>query len=105
MTPNLYDAWLTAGNNLQPIGDWLTVHWLHLAILAAGLAFATWALRRWIRGGLRDYRTLNDRVAADRITRFEDRPEPGTPGADDDLLDQCKQILRATENRKENKKP
>ena len=100
MTPDLHAAWLTAGNNLQPIGDWLTAHWVPLAILAALLVAAAWAIRKHIRGGI-DYRTRNDRTAAHRITRTEDRPEPGQPGHDNQLLRQCNQILAATENRKE----
>lgn len=91
MTPDLYDAWLTAGNNLQPIGDWLAANWGWITGILAGV-LAAWALARHIRNGLDDYRTINDRAAADRITHSEDRPEPGTPGADTDLLAQCHAI-------------
>lgn len=82
----LHEAFLTAGNNLQPIGDWITVNWLPLTILAAALTFAAWALRRFIRGGLRDYRTHNDRVMADRYTRHRPTPEQQQPGNDLHLL-------------------
>jgi hypothetical protein len=46
MNPDLYGAWLTAGNNLQPIGDWLGRNWIWLgaAVVAAGVAW--WALRK-----------------------------------------------------------
>jgi hypothetical protein len=46
MNVDLYGAWLTAGNNLQPVGDWLIGHWIWLvaAVVAAGVAW--WALRR-----------------------------------------------------------
>ena len=46
MTVDLYEAWLTAGNNLQPVGDWIGAHsvWIVAAAVAAGAAW--WALRR-----------------------------------------------------------
>lgn len=46
MTVDLYAAWLTAGNNLQPVGAWLGARWIGLtvAVVAAGVAW--WALRR-----------------------------------------------------------
>jgi hypothetical protein len=92
MTPDLYDAWLTAGNNLQPIGDWFAAHWPGLAILAAGLAAVAWSIRSFIRASHDDQRTRNDRAMAQRITRFEPRPEPGQPGQDQQLLQQCHAI-------------
>lgn len=101
MTPDLYDAWLTAGNNLQPLGDWLAAHWFGVTALAAGVTFCVWAIRRHIRRGLDDYRTVNDRAAADRLASNQDRPEPGTPGHDSELLAQCNQILAADTARKE----
>jgi hypothetical protein len=88
MTPDLYDAWLTAGNNLQPIGDWLAAHWPPLAILAALLAFAAWAIRRYIRGGT-DYRTRNDRVMARRYATYRPTPERQQPGTDRQLYLDC----------------
>lgn len=99
--PDLYGAWLTAGNNLQPIGDWLTTHWLGLAMLTGGLTLVAWSVRSYIRASHDDQRTRNDRARAQRITRTQDRTEPGMPGHDDQLLQQCHQILHATENRKE----
>ncbi len=91
-TPDVYGAWLTAGNNLQPVGDWLADHWIGLAILAAGLAAVAWSVRAFTRSAHADQRTRNDRAAAQRITRFEDRPEPPTPGDDEQLLRQCHDI-------------
>ncbi|MCX4809052.1 hypothetical protein OG601_47040 [Streptomyces sp. NBC_01239] len=46
MNPDLYAAWLTAGNNLQPVGAWIGRNWIWLAaaVVAAGVAW--WALRR-----------------------------------------------------------
>ena len=87
MTPDLYDAWLTAGNNLQPIGDWVAAHWLPLATLVATLAFAIWVLRRIARGT--DYRTRNDRLMADRYARYRPTPEQQQPGHDHQLYLDC----------------
>lgn len=36
-----------------------------------------------------DYRTRNDKAAAQRITRHEPRPEPGQPGRDVGLYLDC----------------
>jgi hypothetical protein len=91
MNPDLYGAWLTAGNNLQPVGAWLAGNWWWLAATAAAV-FAAWALRRFIRSGLDDYRACNDRIAADRITHTQDWPEPPAPGCDQLLLDACNDI-------------
>lgn len=81
MTPDLYGAWHTAG-------DWVIAHWPHLAAAATVAAFA-WAVTRFIRRGHDDYRTSNDRAAADRIVAVEPRPEPGMPGKDDGLYLDC----------------
>lgn len=49
MTPDLYGAWLTAGNNLQPVGAWLTTNWPNLAIAVSigsiGIGIIRWSLR------------------------------------------------------------
>lgn len=81
MNPDLYGTWLTAG-------DWVGAHWLGLAAALAAAVFA-WAVTRFIRCGRDDYRTCNDRAAADRIVAVEPRPEPGMPGSDNTLLEQC----------------
>lgn len=63
-----------------------------LVVLTA-LVGAGWAARglyRTVREP--DYRTRNDRAAAQRITRLQPRPEPGQPGTDDRLLDACRAI-------------
>jgi hypothetical protein len=76
MNPDLYGAWLTAGNNLQPVGAWLGRNWIWLgaAVMAAGIAW--WALRRELR------------AAGDQVTAI--LAEPATQntdwGTDDELL-------------------
>ena len=47
-TPDLYGAWLTAGDNLQPIVGWIGAHWWLIPVLAAA-AFAAWAIGRELR--------------------------------------------------------
>ena len=66
MNPNLYDAWLTAGNTLQPVGDWIVAHWPGLAASTAALAFAWWALRRTIRA--------TDQPARNAASTREEKP-------------------------------
>lgn len=54
-TPDLYGAWLTAGNNLQHAGTWLADHlaWLTVAalLLTAGITHRI-RTRRTLRHGL-----------------------------------------------------
>lgn len=85
MTPDLYGAWLTAGNNLQPVGTWLTHNWMWLAV-AAAFPFAIWALVEAVGD---DYRTCNDKRAARRITHGQPHPETPEPGTDVDLYLDC----------------
>jgi hypothetical protein len=77
MTPNLYGAWLTAGDNLQPYGAWLAHNWPNLAI-AASIAYIGYRIIRW---SLRDTRYLP--AAPDNV-----------PPHDDDLLIVCRRIHR-----------
>ncbi len=49
-TPDLYAAWLTAGDRLQPIGGWLANNWPNLAI-AVSLAVVAWRILRWATRG------------------------------------------------------
>lgn len=88
MTRDLYAAWLTAGNNLQPVGEWLATGgaWLPILTVAAVIIWRTWRVRP------RDDQRARDQVMARRITRFEDRPEPQAPGTDELLLKQCQDI-------------
>jgi len=73
MNPDLYGAWLTAGNNLQPLGDWLIGHWIGLTAAAVAAGAAWWALRKASR-------------QVDRILRDEPA-EPDTEwGVRDELL-------------------
>lgn len=58
MTPDLYGTWLTAGNNLQLIGDWLAAHWPGLTASAAALTFAAWAIRRALRDANQHVNTI-----------------------------------------------
>jgi hypothetical protein len=67
---------------------WIADHWSQLAALAlaaAVLLVLCWALRG------DDYRTRNDRTAAQRAV-CGPRPEPGEPGSDEALLDACNQL-------------
>jgi hypothetical protein len=75
MTPDLYGAWLEAGDRLQPVGDWLGRNGINLAVAVVLFAFAAWAIRR----SLRDASRRVDDILADR-------PEPRQPGTDDGLL-------------------
>ena len=84
MNPDLYGAWLTAGDRLQPVGDWALTHWDWLALPAIAV-FAAWAIWKCLPHGAA-YHSPNDAAAARRITRYEPRPEPGQPGHDDGLL-------------------
>lgn len=43
---DVYGAWLTAGNNLQPVGAWISANWPNLAA-AASLTVVAWRLIRW----------------------------------------------------------
>ena len=86
MSADLYAAWLTAGNRLQPVGEWLAGGgaWVPIFAVAAVIVWRIWRVRP------RDnQRSRNDRVMARRITRIEERPEPGEPGSDQQLLEQC----------------
>ena len=93
MNRDLYAAWLTAGNNLQPVVDWTVGHWtglVALAVAAAALWVVWWSIHDDTRRADR-----NDRIAAQQAARFEERPEPaerpepGEPGHDQQLLEQC----------------
>ena len=91
MTPNLYDAWLTAGSTLQPVGDWVATYWPALTT-ATAFTFALWALPRYIRGSRDDYRTRNDRTAARRLLCTDPPQLETTPGVDDTLLAACNEL-------------
>lgn len=113
MNPDLYDAWLTAGNNLQPLGDWLAANWGWITIPAA-FAFACWSIPRYILGGT-DQRTRNDRVMARRYAAYRPTPEQQQPGHDHQLYLDCiavygehpdtNQLLDDTKPRKEKPQP
>lgn len=95
-TPDLYGVWLTAGNNLQPVVAWTVGHWtglVALAVAAAALWVVWWSIHDDTRRADR-----NDRIAARRAARFEERPEPAEPGSNEDDLLTCLQILAATNN-------
>ncbi len=82
MNPDLYGAWLTAGNNLQPVGAWLGRNWIWLtaAVVAAGAAW--WALRRELRGA-------GDQVTAILADQPQRQPEQQQPGTDAGLYLDC----------------
>jgi len=67
---------------------WIADWWPNLAIAALAIAVIAWACRP----PHNDYRSRNDRIAAQHITRHEPRPEPAAPGNDDRLLEQCRAI-------------
>ena len=103
MNDDVYAAWLTAGNNLQPIGAWIGGHWTGLVALAVAAA-ALWVVWWSIHDDTR------------RADRREDRPEPGQPGSNVGLYldcvaiyDDCDELdrLRAVvdQHRKENPQP
>ncbi|WP_405673157.1 hypothetical protein [Streptomyces sp. NBC_01530] len=87
MSPEIRQAWLTAGN-------WVIANWPWIATtIAAG--FATWAIRRCLTGD--DYRSRNDKAAAWRLLCDDPPNEETQPGTDSDDLLTCLQILRATD--------
>ena len=55
MNADLHAAWLTAGDNLQPIGHWLASNWPNLTIAAALAAFAWWSIRRGLHNPARHH--------------------------------------------------
>jgi hypothetical protein len=71
VNPDLYGAWLTAGNNLQPAGAWIARNWTNLAI-AAVLAIAACLIWQALRDASRrveaDLAEINDQP------RKEERP-------------------------------
>lgn len=85
MSADLYDAWITAGLNLQPIGAWVAGNWWWITA-GWGAVFAVWAIRRCLPHD--DYRSRKDRAAAWRAT-CDPRPEPAAPGTDAGLLLDC----------------
>jgi len=78
VTPDLYDAWHTAG-------DWVLTYWPWLAA-AGGVLAAVVAVACAVSG---DYRSHNDRRAAWLTVCQAPRPEPAQPGTDPDLLLDC----------------
>lgn len=90
VTPDVYAAWLTAGNNLQPVGRWLAGGGAWIPILAVA-AVLIWRIRQAARrvdqilgepakretkpgSNRRDLQTCNDILAAtDKQTRKEDQ--------------------------------
>lgn len=91
-TADLYAAWITAGDHLQPVGAWISERWPYIAIPAIAATTLAWILRR-SRG---DRRARNDRRAALMHAHLQ-RPEPPRPGTNNDDLRTCLNILAATE--------
>ena len=99
MTPDVYAAWLTAGDNLQPIGDWIAGHWTGLVALAVAFA-ALWVVWWAIRDDCRPRATASRQPYSDPAARETQ------PGSDEDDLLTCLQILHATDTaRKEKPQP
>jgi hypothetical protein len=82
MSPEVRHAWLNAG-------DWVVANWPNLAIgvTAVAIVCAIWRIRPGD-----DYRSRNDRVAAQRTLRTDPPRETPAPGSNDDLLDACNAI-------------
>jgi hypothetical protein len=81
VSADVYAAWLTAGDRLQPAGDWLAGNWHWLAPVAAAAMFAAWAIRRCLRDA--------NETVADIHADFSDQPEPRQPGTDVGLYLDC----------------
>jgi hypothetical protein len=81
VSADLYAAWLTAGDRLQPVGAWIVGNWPWLAPVAAAAVFAAWAIRRCLRDA-------SDRVTA-ILADLDDRPELPQPGNDVGLYLDC----------------
>jgi hypothetical protein len=50
VNPDLYAAWLTAGNNLQPAAAWIARNWTNLAAAAVLAVFAALCIRHACTG-------------------------------------------------------
>jgi hypothetical protein len=88
VTPDVYDAWLTAGDTLRPYGDWIATNWLWLAaglLILAAAVVVRWAVRD-------DYRSYNDRRAAWFVVCDGPRPEPPAPGSNEQWLATCNEL-------------
>lgn len=70
MTADMYAAWLTAGNNLQPIGAWLAGNWMWLVPALAAAVFAVWSIRR----SLRQANKKVDQILADELPTASNQP-------------------------------
>lgn len=101
MSVDLYAAWLTAGNNLQPIGAWLGGNWIWLVAAVTAAATAWWAVRRWIRSDRRQ--AAYDREAAWHIQCYNPPAIQTRPGSDSSDLLTCLNILGATEQTRKEK--
>ncbi|MET7688042.1 hypothetical protein ABZT06_08680 [Streptomyces sp. NPDC005483] len=98
MTPDVYGAWMAAGNNLQTVGAWLAGDgaWVPIAAVAAVIVWRTWRIRP-----RDDYRSRNDQRQAAEATACAPHPEPGQPGTDTRLYlaavaiyDDCEELDR-----------
>lgn len=76
-TVDVYAAWLTAGENLRPYGDWIAANWVNL-VAAASLAVIAWRILRW---------AIRPRVHVPAA--FDNQPP-----VDDDALIECRRIAR-----------
>ncbi|MET9909754.1 hypothetical protein ABZZ74_23615 [Streptomyces sp. NPDC006476] len=50
MSPDVYAAFLTAGDRLQSYGAWIVRNWPNLAAAIVLAVFATWCIRRACHG-------------------------------------------------------
>ena len=91
-TTDLHAAFLLAGNDLQPYGNWLLANWANLTIAAALLAFAVWAVWFNLRRAIAFDRKQEAALAATEAPILE----PGTWGPNAGGLETCNAILIAT---------
>jgi hypothetical protein len=72
VTPDLCAAWLTAGNNLQPVVAWIARNWWWIASAIAAL-FAAWAIPKALRRADRQIAAIHADFDQTAPHREEDR--------------------------------
>ena len=81
-TPDVYGAWLTAGNNLQHASGWAAGHWMWLVVAAAVLAAAIThriRARHTVRHGLRRLEQYANHAPSRPILDDFHQPRKETP--------------------------
>ena len=93
-TTDLHAAFLLAGNDLQPYGNWIAANWPNLAIAVTLLAFGVWAVWFNLRRAIAYDRKQEAALAATEAPILE----PGTWGPTAGDFETCNAILTATNN-------